>query len=202
MLVNTSRFGPVDVDETRVIDFPKGLLGFPAYRKYVLLQPAEDSYFYWMQSVEAADLAFVVIERELAAQLVAHLQGDLAIEAQQHAAFADVLGHCAQPLAARFQFDLILDRQRIARLAAALHVEVCHAVELLLSRQDRTRRAHPYLDLAPGDASLPSAPLIGRQVDSMTLFWASTPLGRNEPAEAEWRNRSAEQGAKMNGTPR
>ena len=65
MLVNTSRFGPVEVDETRFIDFPKGLLGFPAYRKYVLLQPAEDSYFYWMQSVEAADLAFVVTDPSL-----------------------------------------------------------------------------------------------------------------------------------------
>jgi len=65
MLVNTSRFGPVEVDETRVLDFPKGLLGFPTYHAYVLLQPAEDSYFYWMQSLDAADLAFVVTDPSL-----------------------------------------------------------------------------------------------------------------------------------------
>ena len=65
MLVQTTRFGPVEVDEQRIITFPKGLLGFPKYQRYVLLQPAEDSYFYWLQSAEAADLAFVVTDPSL-----------------------------------------------------------------------------------------------------------------------------------------
>jgi len=52
----------VDADESRIIDFPRGILGFPKYRSFVLIQPEADSSFYWLQSVEAADLAFVVTD--------------------------------------------------------------------------------------------------------------------------------------------
>src|SRR4051812_49737542 len=62
MIVQTSRFGPVEVDEDRVISFARGILGFPKYRQYVLIQPEADSTFYWLQSTEAADLAFVVTD--------------------------------------------------------------------------------------------------------------------------------------------
>jgi flagellar assembly factor FliW len=65
MIVQTSRFGPVDVDQERVITFPRGILGFPKYQQYVLIQPdagGSEGTFYWLQSVEAADLAFVVTD--------------------------------------------------------------------------------------------------------------------------------------------
>ncbi len=68
MIVNTSRFGSVQVDDERVIDFPKGLLGFPKYQRYVLIQPGDDSYFYWLQSVDMPDLAFVVTDPALFVQ--------------------------------------------------------------------------------------------------------------------------------------
>jgi len=62
MIVQTSRFGPLEVDDTRIITFARGILGFPKFRGYVLIQPEADSSFYWLQSVEAADLAFVVTD--------------------------------------------------------------------------------------------------------------------------------------------
>ncbi len=62
MIVHTSRFGVVEVDADRVIRFARGILGFPKYKEYVLIQPEPDSTFYWLQSVEAADLAFVVTD--------------------------------------------------------------------------------------------------------------------------------------------
>jgi flagellar assembly factor FliW len=65
MMVNTTRFGPVEVDDSRLIVFPKGILGFPKFKKYVLLQPAEGSFFYWLQSVDTPDLAFVVTDPSL-----------------------------------------------------------------------------------------------------------------------------------------
>ncbi len=68
MIVNTSRFGSVEVDDQRVIDFPKGLLGFPKQQRYVLIQPGDDSYFYWLQSVDSPDLAFVVTDPSLFVQ--------------------------------------------------------------------------------------------------------------------------------------
>lgn len=65
MLVNTSRFGPVEVDDNRLITFPKGLLGFPQHKQFVLIQPGGDSYFFWLQAVDTAELAFVVTDPSL-----------------------------------------------------------------------------------------------------------------------------------------
>ena len=65
MLINTSRFGDLEVDDTRVIHFPKGLLGFPKYQDYVLIEAGQDSYFWWLQSVDLPDLAFVVTDPSL-----------------------------------------------------------------------------------------------------------------------------------------
>ena len=65
MLINTSRFGEVDVDAGRIITFVKGLLGFPKYRRYVLIEAGPDSSFWWLQSIELPDLAFVVTDPSL-----------------------------------------------------------------------------------------------------------------------------------------
>lgn len=62
MHVQTTRFGTVDVAEDRLLDFPTGLLGFSSYTKFALLQPDEDGVFYWLQSVDSAELAFVVTD--------------------------------------------------------------------------------------------------------------------------------------------
>lgn len=62
MLIETSRFGVVEVDESRLLTFPKGLLGFPGYKRYVLLEPGEESCFWWLQSVDAPELAFIVTD--------------------------------------------------------------------------------------------------------------------------------------------
>lgn len=65
MRIETSRFGSVDVDETRIITFPNGILGFPRHTRYVLLESGQDSSFWWLQSVEAPELAFVVTDPTL-----------------------------------------------------------------------------------------------------------------------------------------
>jgi flagellar assembly factor FliW len=65
MIVNTTRFGEVEVDEERIITFPKGLLGFPRFKRFVLMEPAAESYFFWLQSIETPDLAFVVTDPSL-----------------------------------------------------------------------------------------------------------------------------------------
>jgi flagellar assembly factor FliW len=62
MVIQTSRFGAVEVDADRMLRFPRGILGFPKHQNYVLIQPEYDSSFYWLQSVEVPDLAFVVTD--------------------------------------------------------------------------------------------------------------------------------------------
>jgi flagellar assembly factor FliW len=65
MKIETSRFGPLEVDESRLIHFPKGILGFPDQHDYALIQTAENSVFYWLQSVDRPNLAFVVCDPRL-----------------------------------------------------------------------------------------------------------------------------------------
>ena len=65
MEVRTSRFGVLDIAEDRVITLPKGVLGFPNYTRYCLLQPGDDACFFWLQSVDDPDLAFVVTDPTL-----------------------------------------------------------------------------------------------------------------------------------------
>ncbi|MEQ9455401.1 MAG: flagellar assembly protein FliW [Phycisphaeraceae bacterium] len=65
MIIQTSRFGEIEVDDTRVIHFPKGLLGFPNYDRYVLIEAGEESTFWWLQSVDLPELAFIVTDPAL-----------------------------------------------------------------------------------------------------------------------------------------
>ncbi len=65
MMIQTSRFGGIEVDDQRFLNFPKGLLGFPDDREFALIQTGEDSAFYWMQAVHRPELAFVVCDPRL-----------------------------------------------------------------------------------------------------------------------------------------
>ncbi|MFQ5489664.1 MAG: flagellar assembly protein FliW [Phycisphaerae bacterium] len=65
MIIETSRFGQLEVDDQRLITFEQGILGFPNIKRYALIQTGEGSGFYWLQSVECTDLAFVVTDPRL-----------------------------------------------------------------------------------------------------------------------------------------
>ncbi len=62
MLINTTRFGRIEVDGSRIITFKDGLLGFPNQRHFALIQTATDPVFFWLQSAEDPALAFVVCD--------------------------------------------------------------------------------------------------------------------------------------------
>ena len=65
MIVETSRFGQLDVDENRLITFEQGILGFPNQLRYALIQTGDNSAFYWLQAVDRPELAFVVCDPRL-----------------------------------------------------------------------------------------------------------------------------------------
>jgi flagellar assembly factor FliW len=62
MEIQSTRFGRLTVDDERIITFARGLLGFPDHRKFALIQAGAESYFFWLQSVDDAHLAFVVTD--------------------------------------------------------------------------------------------------------------------------------------------
>lgn len=61
ILFETSRFGPVEVDASKVISFPDGILGFPSLKRYVLLDH-KDTVLKWLHAVDDPDVAFIVVE--------------------------------------------------------------------------------------------------------------------------------------------
>jgi flagellar assembly factor FliW len=62
MDIVTTRFGRISVDDERIMTFPRGLLGFPSYTRYALIQTGQENYFFWLQAVDEPSLAFVVTD--------------------------------------------------------------------------------------------------------------------------------------------
>ena len=61
MKISTTRFGDIDIDESRVIQMRGGILGFEYLKRYVLLAQEEGVPFLWFQSIDDGSIAFVVI---------------------------------------------------------------------------------------------------------------------------------------------
>jgi flagellar assembly factor FliW len=58
----TTRFGEIDVDESKIIDMRAGIIGFEHLKKFVLHNiKDENNPFWWLQSLDEAAIAFVVI---------------------------------------------------------------------------------------------------------------------------------------------
>ncbi|MEJ5300636.1 MAG: flagellar assembly protein FliW [Thermodesulforhabdaceae bacterium] len=59
MIIETSRFGSIEVKDDSIIEFPWGIPGFESVKRYVLLEHGEGP-FQWLQAVDEPSLAFVV----------------------------------------------------------------------------------------------------------------------------------------------
>jgi len=57
----TTRFGEIEIDETRIINMRGEILGFEHLKRYVLHKQDDKSPFLWFQSVDDGAIAFVVI---------------------------------------------------------------------------------------------------------------------------------------------
>ena len=62
MDIQTTRFGVISVEDERIMTFSQGLLGFPEHTRFALIQTGEENYFFWLQSVDDANLAFVITD--------------------------------------------------------------------------------------------------------------------------------------------
>ena len=62
ILVQTSRFGDIEIEEDQIINFPSGLIGFSEDRRFVIREDEAASPFRWLQAVDNQALAFVMIE--------------------------------------------------------------------------------------------------------------------------------------------
>ena len=62
MEIVTSRFGPLEIPEEHVLTFQSGLIGFNQFTRYSLLGDERGMGYQWLQCLEDANLAFVVVQ--------------------------------------------------------------------------------------------------------------------------------------------
>ncbi|MDR2149719.1 MAG: flagellar assembly protein FliW [Spirochaetaceae bacterium] len=60
MKIKTKASGIIEVDEKKKITFREGLFGFESLQDYALFN-ADEPPFYWLQSLDNAQIAFIVI---------------------------------------------------------------------------------------------------------------------------------------------
>lgn len=61
-VVETSRFGLLEVDPDLVLTFADGIIGFEGCCRYIVVRHQDDSAFRWLQSLDEAHVAFPVVE--------------------------------------------------------------------------------------------------------------------------------------------
>ncbi|MEN9724027.1 MAG: hypothetical protein RJB38_2013 [Pseudomonadota bacterium] len=62
MIIQTGRFGQLTVGNGETITIPQGLLGFPEYTRFCLIDPADDTLILWLQSLDNPEVVFPVLE--------------------------------------------------------------------------------------------------------------------------------------------
>ncbi|MCL2208716.1 MAG: flagellar assembly protein FliW [Treponema sp.] len=60
MTVNTKAFGRIELDDKQKLEIPLGLFGFEDYKNFILFD-AEHQPFYWLQSLDDQEIAFILI---------------------------------------------------------------------------------------------------------------------------------------------
>ena len=140
MRIQTSRFGTLEVDESRFITFERGILGFPDTRAYGLVQTGEDSAFYWLQAIDREDLAFVVCDPRLfvhdyRAPVKAEDLAPIGLTDPEGAQVFIIVNKTDDMLTGNLQGPLVVN------------VETCQARQLVLSDKRFSTR-HPLMRLS------------------------------------------------------
>jgi flagellar assembly factor FliW len=62
MKVETTRFGPLEVPDEAVLQFPEGLIGFEACTRYAIVDRQDEKPVWWLQSLDKPQVAFILTE--------------------------------------------------------------------------------------------------------------------------------------------
>ena len=61
MIVQSTRFGELNVPDGQILDFTQGIMGFQEEKRFALMEYKPDSPFYFLQSLADPDLTFLMI---------------------------------------------------------------------------------------------------------------------------------------------
>ena len=97
-----------------MITFHQGILGFPVLTRYCLLQPGDDACFFWLQSVDDANLAFVVtdptfFEKDYSVPIRQEQMESLALDKLEDAQVFIIVNKIDDQLTGNFQGPLVIN---------------------------------------------------------------------------------------------
>lgn len=123
MIINTTRFGKVNVENEDLLVFPEGILGFQDLRQFVLLDDPNDDIFAWLQSCELSSIAFPVLEPEIFGQfysvnLTKNENESLKLDVDQKPTFLNIITIPDDPtqMTANIKAPIVINaKQRLAR---------------------------------------------------------------------------------------
>lgn len=61
MMIDSDQLGSVDVEETSVVEFPGGLIGFPDHHRFAMVAADDGGFYTWLQAVDEPSLAFLAV---------------------------------------------------------------------------------------------------------------------------------------------
>ena len=64
MNIDSPRFGALEVDEERILNFARGLPGFPDCTRFFVVDHDKETPLKWLQSVDRPEIAFLIVEPE------------------------------------------------------------------------------------------------------------------------------------------
>ncbi len=65
MVLQTGRFGQIEISTDEIISIPSGILGFPEDQEFCLVDAGDDTLILWLQSLTNPHLAFPVLEPKI-----------------------------------------------------------------------------------------------------------------------------------------
>ncbi len=61
MILNTEKFGEIEIDDSRIFEFVLPIIGFDDLKRYTILDKSQDALFKWLQCIDDPSLAFPII---------------------------------------------------------------------------------------------------------------------------------------------
>jgi flagellar assembly factor FliW len=65
VVVQTGRFGQIEISSDEIIQIPSGVLGFPEDQNFCLVDAGDDTLILWLQSLSNPHLAFPLLEPKI-----------------------------------------------------------------------------------------------------------------------------------------
>jgi len=138
MLIETTRFGPVDIETDDIIHFPNGLVGMEDCRRWVLLADGENDTLGWLQSVERSEVALAVVSPrrfvpEYQMRVARHELAPLHLDHVRQAQVLVILGRTEESMTLNLKAPLVfnlprrLGRQVVTNGDQPVRYSVCRA---------------------------------------------------------------------------